>query len=271
MKYALTSILAALTVMLSLLTAAAQTPQEKGLAIAVEADKRDNGYGDSVAKLLMVLKNRHGAESRRKMRIKTLEVQGKGDISEKGLIIFDSPPDVKGTAMLTYTHKVDDDDQWLYLPALKRVKRISSSNRSGSFMGSEFSYEDLGGQEVEKYTYKWLHDEQCPGDEYKQLNCFVYERYPKDKNSGYTRQVVRMDQKEYRPIKIDFYDRKKSLLKTLTGTDYKRYLGKYWRPNKMEMINHQSGKNTLLIYDNYNFRTGLKENDFTQASLKRIR
>ena len=97
----------------------------------------------------MVLKNRHGDESERDLRIRILEVEGDGD---KSLSIFDSPGDVKGTAFLTFTHKFADNDQWLYLPALKRVKRISSGNRSGSFMGSEFAYEDISSEETEKFS-----------------------------------------------------------------------------------------------------------------------
>ena len=119
------------------LVATAETPEEKGLAIAQEADRRDTGFDDFTANLLMVLRNRHGQESVRKIRIRTLEVEGDGD---KGLSLFDNPRDVKGTAFLTFSHKVGDDDQWLYLPALKRVKRISARNKSGSFMGSEFAY-----------------------------------------------------------------------------------------------------------------------------------
>ena len=132
------------------LAAGAESPEEKGLAIAREADRRDTGFGDSTANLLMVLRNRHGQESVRNIRVRTLEVEGDGD---KSLSIFDNPKDVKGTAFLTFGHKVGDDDQWLYLPALKRVKRISSRNKSGSFMGSEFAYEDISSPEVEKYTY----------------------------------------------------------------------------------------------------------------------
>ena len=94
----------------------AQTPEEKGLAIAKEADLRNEGFGDSTADMLMILRNKHGQESRRKIRIRTLEVKGDGD---KSLTIFDTPKDVKGTAFLNFTHKVGDDDQWLYLPALK--------------------------------------------------------------------------------------------------------------------------------------------------------
>ncbi len=248
---------------LSPLSVVAETPEEKGLAIAVEDDKRDNGFGDFTAKMVMVLKNRQGEESRRDIRNKTLEVEGDGD---KSLVIFDKPRDVKGTALLNFTHKTGNDDQWLFLPALKRVKRISSSNKSGSFMGSEFAYEDVTSQEVEKYTYKWIRDETLDGKE-----CFVFERTPTYKNSGYTRQVVWLDKKEYRIYKIDFYDRKNALLKTQTNKDYKQYLDQYWQPNEMFMKNHQTGKSTVLTWSDYKFRTGLKDKSFNKNSLKRAR
>jgi outer membrane lipoprotein-sorting protein len=245
-------------------TTAAETPEEKGLAIAREADRRDSGFGDFTAKMRMVLKNRHGQESIRLIRIKTLEVEDDGD---KSLSIFDNPRDVKGTAFLTLSHKTGDDDQWLYLPALKRVKRISSRNKSGSFMGSEFSYEDIASQEVEKYTYRWLRDEILDGRE-----CFVSERYPVDtKNSGYSRMVSWMDKEAYRPFKVEYYDRKNALLKTLTITGYNQYLGQFWRAGEMHMINHQSGKSTQLYWSDYQFQVGLMDKDFNKNSLKRAR
>ena len=239
----------------------AETPEEKGRAIAIESDRRDQGYGDFNVDLEMILKNRHGDESRRKIRVATLEGTTDGD---KSHTIFNEPADVKGTGLLTFSHKVDDDDQWLYLPALKRVKRITSSNKSGSFMGSEFAFEDIGSQEVEKYTYKFLREEACEGQP-----CYVMERYPVSKYSGYTRQVVWMDKAEYRSYKIDYYDRKGSLLKTLVWKDYKRYLNKIWRADEMRMLNHQSGKSTLLRWTNYKFGNGLKDADFNQERLKR--
>ncbi len=257
--------LRSLLVLLALLPLSvfAQTPEERGLAIAQEADRRDIGFVDSQADMVMTLRNRQGDESVRDLRVKVLEVQGDGD---KSLTIFDEPHDVKGTALLTYAHGADPDDQWLYLPALKRVKRIASKNKSGPFMGSEFAYEDIGSQEVEKYTYKYLRDETVDGKP-----AFVTERYPVDENSGYTRQVVWTDQAEYIPLKIVYYDRKNDLLKTLVMSDYQRYLDHYWRAGKMYMENHQTGKSTLLEWKNYQFRTGVDEGDFNRNALKRAR
>src|SRR5215211_3869190 len=127
--------------------------QDNGIAVAREADKRDNGWASVSISFTMTLKNRSGQETVRKLHSYMLEVEDDGD---KSLVVFDNPSDVKGTASLVYSHKKGDDDQWLYLPALKQVKRISSSNKSGPFMGSEFAYEDVSFQEVEKFAYKYL-------------------------------------------------------------------------------------------------------------------
>jgi outer membrane lipoprotein-sorting protein len=241
----------------------AETAEEKGLAIAIEADRRDSGFVDYSNNVEMILRNKQGQESIRLIRSKTLEVDGDGD---KSLTIFDEPNDVKGTALLSFTHKQGPDDQWLYLPALKRVKRIASDNKSGPFMGSEFAYEDISSQEVEKYTYKFLRDDTLDG-----MEVFVFERYPVDKKSGYTRQIIWLDKEHYKERKIEFYDRKDTLLKTLLLTDYHQYLDRFWRAHQMYMENHQTGKSTTLIQSNYEYHTGLGERDFDTNALKRAR
>ena len=231
------------------------TPEEIGLKIATEAKARDDGFGNFTASQTMVLRNKQGQESQRQLRVKVLEVADDGD---KSLTVFDEP---------RHAHKQEADDQWLYLPALKRVKRISSSNRSGSFMGSEFSYEDLSAPEVEKFTYRYLRDEPC-GD----LTCTVCERFPVDKKeSGYSRQVLWQDKGELRVWKVEYYDRKDTHLKTLTIGSYTQYLDQYWRADEMTMVNHLTGKNTVLTWSDYQFRTKLRDRDFSKTGLKRVR
>ena len=132
----------------------------RGLEIATESKARDLGWKDSQGNLKMILKNQHGQSSTRELHIKTLEQDNDGD---KALTVFDSPKDVKGTSFLSFSHANQDDEQWLYLPALKRVKRISSRNKTGSFMGSEFSFEDMTSFEVEKFDYAYLRDDQVDG------------------------------------------------------------------------------------------------------------
>ena len=239
------------------------TAEEIGLQIALDASARNDGFGNLTAGMTMVLRNKQGQESQRSVRFKVLEVPEDGD---KSLFVFDQPRDVQGTALLIHGHVQGLDDQWLYLPALKRVKRISSSTRSGSFMGSEFSYEDLGNPEVEKYTYKYLRDEPCG-----ELTCSVTEQVPVDRKSSYSRQVVWQDTGELRTWKVDYYDRKNAHLKTLVMADYQQYLDRYWRAHEMTMENHLTGKSTVMNWTDFQFQTDLDERDFTQTGLRRVR
>lgn len=235
----------------------------KGLWIAQQVDTYDSGFINQTATTNMILTNKHGQVSKRTMRIRILEVHGDGD---KSLTVFDTPRDVKGTAFLSFSHATGSDDQWIYLPALKRVKRISASNKSGPFMGSEFSYEDLSSQEVDKYTYKYLRKETVAG-----VNGHVVVRFPVDSNSGYSKQIVWVDEAHWRVHKIEFYDRKTELLKTLVYNTYQRYPNKKWRADEMLMTNHQSGKKTALQWREIKFGQAISERDFNKTSLKRIR
>lgn len=241
----------------------ASPAEERGREIAAEWDKRDTGWNDITSELEMILRNRGGQESKRVLRNKTLEVTSDGD---KLLVSFDEPRDVKGTNFLSFTHIEGPDDQWLYLPALKRIKRIASNNKSGPFMGSEFAYEDLASQEVDKYKYEFVGEEEANG-----RPAYRVKRIPLDPRSGYTSHEVWFDKETYRPEQVQFFDRKSSLLKTLTYKGYKQYADKYWRPDEMYMENHQTGKSTRLLFHNYEFQSGLTARDFDRASLARAR
>jgi hypothetical protein len=242
----------------------AETPEEKGLRIAIEADKQDEGYHSYTALGRMVLRDKQGVESVREFHFRALEVPDDGS---KTLLTFDLPRDIRRTALLTVTHKAADNDQWVFLPALNRVKRISSSNRSGAFFGSEFAYEDFSHQQPEKYSYQWLRDEPCPG--FEELVCYVNERYPADKRSGYSRHVAWLDQSHYRIFKIDYYDRKNSLLKTLEVSDYDQYEDRHWRASALLMTNHKTGKSTLMTWSDYVFGVNLRDDQFSKRALER--
>ena len=255
-------------------TALSASAEEVGLQLATEARESKRGFGNFTATQAMVLRNKQGRESLRQLRVRVLEVEGDGDMS---MFVFDEPRNVKGTAFLIHGHKQAADDQWLYLPALTRVKRISSSNRSGSFMGSEFAYEDMSAQEVEKYTYSYLRDEPCAeavGDNAplaQGLTCSVSERFPTDAKSGYSKQTVWQDKDASRLWKVEYYDRKGDHLKTLHFGAYHQYLGAYWHAHEMDMVNHLTGKSTRLTWADFQFRTGLDDGDFTPTGLRRIR
>ena len=187
----------------------------------------------------MILRNAAGQESTRTLKIATLEKPDES-VGDKSLVVFDTPRDIEGTALLSHAKILDPDDQWLYLPALKRVKRISSANKSGPFVGSEFAFEDFTAIELNKFDYTHIGVEQCGA-----LTCDVLERTPRYENSGYTKQVSWVDQADFQVRKVEFYDRRGDLLKTLTLADYREYDG-IWRSHKLAMVNHQTGKSTLL-------------------------
>ena len=238
--------------------------ERTGFEIAARADRTDRGFINSEVELEMVLRNAAGKESRRTLKISTLEVADES-VGDKSLVIFDNPNDIKGTALLSHANILDPDDQWLFLPALKRVKRISSANKSGPFVGSEFAFEDFTALELNKYNYTYLREEEVDG-----LGTDVVERTPRYENSGYTRQVSWVDRDIYQVRKVEFYDRRGDLLKTLTLNDYRNYDG-VWRSQRMEMVNHQTGKSTDFIYGDYQFDVGLEEGDFIKGRLARLR
>lgn len=133
-------------------------------------------------------------------------------------------------------------------------------------MGSEFAFEDISSQELEKYNYKFLQEEELDG-----RKVFVVESEPQYENSGYQRVINWIDAEEYYAVKTEFYDRKNSLLKTLVFSDHKLYLDKFWRAHKLHMDNHQNGKSTTLLWETIEFQTGLTDADFNSKSLKRAR
>lgn len=258
-------IFSVLLAMLSWTAAHAQTEEQRGFEISARSDRSDRGFGDSRVALKMILRNAAGKETTRELVLRTLEIPDES-LGDKSMIVFQRPADINGTALLSYARILDPDDQWIYLPSLRRVKRISSVNKSGPFVGSEFAFEDLTASELNKYKYKFLNSEICGP-----LQCDKVERYPQYEYSGYTRQIVWIDQMVHQIRKIEFYDRRGDLLKTLTMNDYREYLGKIWRPHHFLMKNHQTGKGTELIYSNYEFNTGLKDRDFVKGALSRVR
>ncbi|MBL4784210.1 MAG: outer membrane lipoprotein-sorting protein [Cohaesibacteraceae bacterium] len=236
----------------------------KGLKIATRSDNIDNGFRDSVVTANMILTNAAGRTSKRKMTLVTLE-RTSSKVGDKSISVFQSPKDIKGIAVLSHAKLKKNDDQWIYLPAAKRVKRISSSNKSGPFVGSEFAYEDITAQEVGKFSYTFMKTEKCSGG-----TCDVVTRVPLYKNSGYSKQITWIGQKNALVHRIDFYNRSGSLAKRLTYTGYKRYSG-FYRPSKMTMVNLRNKKKTVLSFSNYKFKTGLSDRDFRSGGLKNLK
>jgi hypothetical protein len=234
-----------------------------GTQIFKEAARRDGGYGDYRSNVTMILRERSGSAIVRKMELSTLEVPGEGN---RTLVVFDTPADVKGTAVLTATHASRDDEQWIYLPSFQRVKQISTANQAAAFMGSEFSYEDVNSIAIQlaKFSYTYVRDEVLDG-----LPCFVVQRVPRYDHSAYNHELVWLDTRDYLIRRVDYFDRDNKPFKTLTAEGYEKHLDRFYRPKQMTMVNLQNGKSTVLQWERYRFRNGLAEGDFDVSGLKK--
>ncbi|MEL6361963.1 MAG: outer membrane lipoprotein-sorting protein [Pseudomonadota bacterium] len=244
---------------------ASDDPKVRGFAIAERSDKSDAGFGASTVDLTMTLADKRGRETVRELKIDTREKEGEGN-GDWSVTRFFSPPDVEGTALLSQARILESDNQWLYLPALRRVKRISSSNKSGPFVGSEFAFEDLTASELGKYEYIYLSSETLEdGTEVDKLQCNpLYER------SGYTKLHCYFDTTTYQPRRLEFFDRGGNLLKTLDLLDYRQYPDGYYRSHRQVMQNHLTGKSTTLTFGDFDFGVDLDRRDFEPSALDRL-
>jgi outer membrane lipoprotein-sorting protein len=222
--------------------AAAESAEERGLAIARKIDKANAGFVGEQWQMKMVLVDARGDSTTRKLTGEVREMQEDGD---QTIMTFESPADVRGTRLLTWTHKRGDDDQWMYAPAARRTARIRARNRSGAFVGSEFAYEDFNSQEVESYSYKFLGDSRVDG-----RDVWVLEQIPTKSKSGYSKMVCAYDKEYMNPVRIKYYDRKGEELKVAKFDGYKKYRGGLWRPSRVQMVNKQTGKITTLEWSN---------------------
>lgn len=241
----------------------ASSVEGRGEQIAQAAIDSGKGFGDFRVGVTMQLVSPRGEVRERRLELRTLEVPDDGD---RTLMVFTYPGDQAGVALLSHAHPGKTDDQWLYLPVLKRVKQIASQSRSGPFVGSEFAFEDLEPADISRFRYKALADESVDGEP-----CRVFERVPVSSHSGYSRQKVWVSARHHRYEKIESYDRQGALLKTLRMTGYQVFEKRFWRPAEMHMTNHQTGRKTSMLMAGYRFRTGLAAADFSLNSLQRVR
>jgi outer membrane lipoprotein-sorting protein len=245
--------------LLSAFDASASTPEQKGLEIATKADKAQSGYETELADIELILINAQGDQITRRMTGKVREVDSDGD---RSILTFVWPPDVKNTRLLTWAHWTKSDDQWLFLPSIKRVKRLSARGRKASFMGSEFSYEDIAHLEVEKYTYKYIKDDAHSG-----RPAWVIEAYPVDKKSAYSKQVVWIDKDYLYPIRVDYYDLQSKHRKTAIASDFKKLNNRWWRPAKIEMTNQVTRKRSIFVFKKRTFGADFADDEFEPVAL----
>lgn len=254
------SLYALLTCLLTPAASLAQPPIEQGREIAQKVQDKARQFQDVVSTVEMVTTEPDGKTSVNEMSIKLLQ-QDNGNTT-KSLIIFQKPVRQKGVALLTHTYENKDDQQWLYLPNTRRVKKLADSGRKGSFMGSEFTYNDLVPQSVEDYDYALLGEASLNGAQH-----WLLERTPRASNAAFKKHKLWIDQKTLIASKTEFYDINGGLQKTLTTEDFQSDAKGRIHPAKLSITNHKSRRTTVLADKQYQTDIGLKDTDFTEVAL----
>lgn len=216
---------------------------------------------DQTGQLKMTLENSQGDQRIREISQYILNTES----MEKKIMFFDAPADVRNTSFMNWTYDEEgkEDSQWIYLPALKKVKRISSSGSSDYFMGSDFTYDDLGDRHPADDTHKLLREETIEGE-----RCYVVESISKNEDYMYSRTQTWVIADKWIGLKKDFYDEDDDLLKTLTAREYENING-YWMITESEMENVQKDHSTLMELNNLELDNGLQDRIFTERIMMR--
>ncbi len=245
-----------------MLTASGTFAQKKitGLQIMENVYNRPTG-NDMTAELTMTLINSSGQKRVRKIQ---QYIRDFGKV-EKKIMFFVSPADVKNTSFMnwSYDDPNKDDDQWIYLPALKKIKRISSDNKSDYFMGSDFTYDDLGDRKPSADNHKLLREEKVNG-----VDCYVVESTPKDPDYMYSKTITWVIKGKWIGLKKEFYDEDGELFKILNVKNYENIKG-YWIITHVEMNNIQKNHKTIMELSNVKINTGIPSSKFTQRMMMR--
>lgn len=249
-----------LTVVLFIPAILAAQTELSGLQIIEKVYNRPEG-DDMQGDLMMTLINSRGNQ-----RIREIKqfIKNFGEM-EKKIMFFISPADVRNTSFMnwSYDQAGKDDDQWIYLPALKKVKRISSDSRSDHFMGSDFTYDDLGDRHPSDDNHNLLREETINGEA-----CYVVESIPKDDEYMYSRTITWTIKDKWIGLKKEFYDEDGELLKTLTVKKFSQIKG-IWIIMMSEMHNVQKEHTTKMQLSNVILNSGIPANKFTERMMRR--
>lgn len=231
----------------------------------MEKSEAQNKGKDEYNMTSMKLINKRGQERDRKIEYyKTTDEED----NDKVFMRFVEPADVKGVGLLTIEHTDRDDDQWLYLPALRKVRRISSSDQGDNFMGTDYTYEDIRAEKLDEHQYNLTGSEVIDGHE-----CYVIVALPsteKQRNeSGYSRREIWMRKDVLLMVHIKYYDRKGELLKVEVREDIVEAAPNLYRPNVMQMQNLKTGHTTRITFDEREINKGIPDRIFTERELKR--
>lgn len=224
---------------------------------------RNRADGDTrYATIEMTLIQKSGHKRVRKLESWAMDV-GK---DTKKIMFFTYPGDVKGTGFLTwdYDDESKTDDKWLYLPAMKKTRRISGkSSKTDYFMGSDFTYDDMSTRSVDEETHTLLKEEMHDGHK-----CWVVQSVPKDKDEIYSRRVMWIRQDCLMAVKGEYYDKLNKLHRRLSISNIEK-VQDFWTMHLMQMENVQTGHKTIIKMNNQKFDVKVSTNLFTVSKLEK--
>jgi len=224
-----------------------------------------NKFSDSIASAEFKLINKSNQE-----RIRTTSGYTKlsaNGIDNKRLVKFLSPSDIKDTTTLLIENSNKDDDMWIYLPASKKVRRLSAANKKDSFVGTDFSYGDVIGHKPNDWQHKLIKEEKIDSND-----CYVIESLPKNdtvkNNTGYSKRMSWIDKNNFIALKTEFWDEQGTQLKQINTAKIKNFSGKLYQPMFNQAINHQSGHKTIIEYKDFKINQKVDEKYFTTRALE---
>lgn len=253
-KFETISGMIAIAFLMALVPAQAQMTGQQIMESVYNSPSGDDMQGE----LVMTLVNSRGEQ-----RVRNLKQFSKDDgKTEKKIMFFLAPADVRNTSFMNWSYTDGrDDDQWIYLPALKRTKRISSDGKSDYFMGSDFTYDDLGDRHPSEDNHKLLREENIGGHA-----CFVVESTPGTGGYMYSKTITWVMKDSFLGLKREFYDPKGNLLKTLYIKNFEKISG-IWTILETEMHNVQKNHITLMKFSDVRYNAGIPDSQFTERTM----
>jgi outer membrane lipoprotein-sorting protein len=228
--------------------------------VARSLDAFYSAADDQRARVSMRLVNPQGKERKREMTLLRKDLESGGE--QRYYIYFHAPADVKGTAFLVWKYPAREDDRWIFIPAIKLVRRIAADDKRSSFVGSDFTYEDVSGRDVRDEAHRLLGEETLAG-----RPVYRIESTPKAK-LDYGRRLSWVDRERWLPLKEEYYDSRGKLLRTFTA-DAVRQVDGHWTVMRRTMRNAQSGHRTEVVYDEVSYGIGLDNDLFSERYLQR--
>ncbi len=250
-----------------LITFSTLQPQVTALEIMQKVEAQSEPSDVISTTVITMTKITKTKERSRSREIKSFQKSfQEGSFVSKSLIRFTKPADVKGTGLLMWEYRKSgkDNDQWLYLPELRKVKRVQVGQNTGRFMGTDFTYEDLAGRSIDEDGYVLLGRETVFGSD-----CYKLEAFPREEKPSYSKRIIWVDAERWVVRKVEFYDLKGRLLKILTVPEMRKD-GQYWTIVKMIMENTQKPHRTTLETVQIEYDGGISEDRFLVTSLKRL-